>query len=141
MPDRNDVTRWAEAWIQHWNSRDARAVLDRYREDVRFESPMAEAVAGSALVEGKATLQRYLTLTLTRFRTLHFELERIIWDPELKDLAIVYVAEIDGQRKRGCELVTFDDAGQVMRGESCFGATDDRSRPVRHDDSDVNDRM
>ena len=126
MPDRNEVTRWAEAWIQHWNSRDARAVLDRYREDVRFESPMAEALAGSALVEGKAALRDYLALALGRFRTLHFELERVIWDPELNDLAIVYVAEIDGQRKRGCELVTFDDSGQVMRGESCFGAAHDK---------------
>lgn len=126
MADRNDVTRWAESWIKLWNRGDVAGVLERYREDVRFESPVAEAITGSSLVEGKTALGRYLDLAIGECRALHFELDRVIWDPELNDLAIIYIAEIDGQRRRGCELVTFDASGQVMRGEACYGVQHDR---------------
>ena len=132
MPNRAEVTRWAEAWIELWNGRDVEALLEHYRDDVRFESPMAEALAGSALVEGKVALRRFWTLALDRFRDLHVDLERVLWDPEQNELAIVYRAALDGRHQRACELVTFDAFGKVIRGEACYGVRQDGEQVGDH---------
>ncbi len=119
--DRAQVIAWAEQWIAHWNARHLDAMLAHYRDDVRFESPIAEVVMSAGLVEGKAALRRYWTLALEQVAWRHFELERVVWDPEQQEAAIVYAAERDGVRIRGCELVAFDASGHVFRGEACFG--------------------
>jgi ketosteroid isomerase-like protein len=118
---RKDIARWAQEWIHRWNDRDVEAMLARYREDVRFESPMAELVTGSALIEGKAALRTYWQRALERIRPVQFELERTIYDPHARELAIVYVAELDGRRTRVCELFAFDAAGQVIRSDAWYG--------------------
>lgn len=120
--DRDHVARWAQHWIDHWNERDVDAMLARYRDDVRFESPVASLLTGSALIEGKAALRRYWTLALDRIRPVQFELERTIWDPDAREAAIVYVVAIDGRRTRVCELIAFDTAGQVIRSDAWYGA-------------------
>jgi hypothetical protein len=118
---RNDAASWAQAWIDLWNDHDLEGMLAQYREDVRFVSPMAELVTGSALVEGKAALRDYWRLALSRIRPVQFELERTIYDPEMRELAIVYVAELDGRRTRVCELIAFDSAGQVICSDAWYG--------------------
>lgn len=125
IADRTQIERWAHEWIAHWNARDVEAMLTHYRDDVRFESPMARELTGSALIEGKAALRRYWTQALDEIRVLRFELERVIWDPHLREAAIVYRADLDGQVLRCCELLTFDMAGQVIRGDACYGAAVD----------------
>jgi steroid delta-isomerase len=120
--EQEHVTAWARAWIDGWNARDVEGLLTHYRDDVRFESPVAETVTGSPLVEGKDALRRYWTAALDRMDGLQFDLERVIWDAARHELAIVYVARLQGRRRRACELVVFDAAGQVIRGEACYGA-------------------
>ena len=119
--DRAEVIAWAETWIAHWNARDLDAMLAHYRDDVRFESPIAEQVLGAGLVEGKAALRRYWTLALALVSWRRFTLERVVWDPERQEAGIVYAAERDGQRIRCCELIAFDASGHIIRGEACIG--------------------
>jgi ketosteroid isomerase-like protein len=119
---REDIARWAQEWIDWWNDRDIDAMLAHYREDVRFESPIAELVTGSALVEGKTALRTYWQRALERIRPAQFVLERTIYDPDTRELAIVYVAELDGRRTRVCELIAFDAAGRVIRSDAWYGA-------------------
>jgi pimeloyl-ACP methyl ester carboxylesterase len=122
MFSRRQAMRWAELWVTCWNDGDLDTVLTLYRDDVRFESPLAEAVTGSALVEGKDALRRYWTAAMADLRSIRLTLERVVWDGGERELAIVYRATLGRSLVRGCELVTFDVAGRVIRGEACFGS-------------------
>jgi hypothetical protein len=119
--ERSDIARWAQAWIDRWNAGDVDAMLAHYRDDVRFESPMAELVTGSAVVEGRAALREYWERALARIRPVQFQLERTIFDPLVRELAIVYMAELDGRLTHVCELIAFDTAGQVIRSDAWYG--------------------
>ncbi len=55
---------------------------------------------------------------MTRAEVVAFAL----WDPEGRELAIVYVCDADGARSRVCEMPAFDDEGRVARGEVMRGA-------------------
>ncbi|MGB5697802.1 MAG: hypothetical protein WBM46_19280 [Polyangiales bacterium] len=36
-------------------------------------------------------------------------------------IVIVYIADIDGRRKRACEFMQFDDAGKIVAAEAMHG--------------------
>jgi hypothetical protein len=36
-------------------------------------------------------------------------------------LTIVYTADVDGARLRGCDLLTLDDDSRIISGEPCVG--------------------
>jgi hypothetical protein len=122
MLTRKQAIKWAEHWITSWNDGDLERVLSLYREDVRFESPLAEAATGSPLVEGKAALRRYWSSAPYGIRSVRLQLERAIWDPVERELAIVYVAQLTETRLRGCELITLDIGARAVRGLACFGS-------------------
>ena len=122
MFNRWQAMRWAEFWVTCWNEHDLEKVLSLYRDDVRFESPLAGAVIGTSLVEGKDALRQYWSQGRYGIRSMRLNLERALWDPYSRELAIVYVAELEGTRLRGCDLITLDAAGRVVRGEACFGS-------------------
>jgi hypothetical protein len=49
------------------------------------------------------------------------ELERVSWDPETRELTIVYAIDLGADRLHGCDLVTLDIEGRVVLGEPCVG--------------------
>jgi hypothetical protein len=59
------------------------------------------------------------------------ELERVAWDPETRELTIVYVSDLGGTRLYGCDLVTLDIDGRVVLGEPCVSCVVDE--PARED--------
>jgi SnoaL-like domain len=123
MLTRRQITRWAELWISCWNDRDVETLLTYFRDDVRFESPLAEGVTGSPVLEGRDALRRYWTETFRGMSGLRFDLERVIWDPAAQEVAVVYAATLEGIRIRGCGLFVLDDRGRITRGEACYGST------------------
>ena len=68
--------RFAELWIDAWNSRDVEAVLAHFAEDVVFTSPTAERFApgNSGTVHGKDELRAYWNRALDGNPDLRFEL-------------------------------------------------------------------
>lgn len=119
---RGDVDAYVAAWIDAWNRRDIEAVLEHFADDVTFTSPVAATVTGNATVRGKDALRAYWQAALARIAKLVFTLNHALWDPERRELAIVYERDADGGRSRVCELLTFGGAGQVVRGEVMHGA-------------------
>ena len=114
--------RFAEAWIAAWNRRDLEAILAHFADDAEFVSPRAAKVTGNAFVRGQAALRDYWSRRSAEVKSLHFELERTLWDARETTLTVVYVSTVDGNRVRACEFMRFDAAGRVRRGEAMYGA-------------------
>jgi hypothetical protein len=58
------------------------------------------------------------------------EFDEVAWDPESREITVVYVADFAGTRVRGCDLVQLDSTGRVIAGEPCVGSiVEDELRP------------
>jgi len=117
-----DPVRYGAHWVAAWNRRDIDAILADYGEDAVFISPRALAITGCAELHGKAALESYWRRASAAIASLHFSPEHSFWDPECRALAILYRAEIDGQRLYAAEFVELDEAGLIRRGEAIYGA-------------------
>lgn len=118
---REQYEAYAAAWAEDWNRRDVEAVLARFDDDVVFTSPTAAAVVGTPVVRGKDALRTYWAAALGRITSLRFAVDRVVWDPALRELAVVYTSTIDGQTKRVSENLTFDGAGRIVVAEVFHG--------------------
>jgi limonene-1,2-epoxide hydrolase len=116
-----DARRFAVWWAEAWNNRDMESVLAYFDQEVVFTSPTALAVVGVPTVHGKEELRAYWMAALNRIKSLHFKLDRILWDPERRELAIIYTSEVDGTTKRVSENLTFDQAGRIVTAEVFHG--------------------
>jgi uncharacterized protein (TIGR02246 family) len=118
---RYEATAFASDWAAAWNERDAERVLGYFREDCTFTSPTALAVVGAATVRGKTALRAYWSKALERIGSLRFEIDRVIWDAVTREIAIIYVSDIDGRRKLVSENLTFGPDGLVASAEVFHG--------------------
>jgi len=121
---REEAMTFAAHWAAAWNARDVERVLGLFSEDVSFTSPTALVVAGTATVRGKAALREYWTTAMTRIATLQFSIDRVVWDAASRELAIVYVADIDGRTKRVSENLTFGADGLIVSAEVFHGVAE-----------------
>ena len=120
---RTDAEKFAVDWAEAWNRRDAEAVLAHFRDDIVFTSPTALAVTGSAVVRGKDALRAYWMMALARIGSIRFSVVRVLWDATGRELAIVYVADIDGRTRTVSENLVFGDDGRVVTAEVFHGIT------------------
>jgi SnoaL-like domain len=112
----------ANEWVRLWNARDVEGVLRHYHDRVVFRSPLAVRVAGTPVLDGKAALRAYWTQAVSGLTTLHFALDHVLWDPDQRELAVIYDATLNERQLRGCELMRLDEAGLVVRGEALYGS-------------------
>jgi hypothetical protein len=113
---------FAETWIAAWNRRDVEAVLEHFAEDAQFVSPVARNVVGRPVLRNKNELTDYWRGALDRISILEFKLDHASWDERRRELNVVYDANLNGERKRACEIMQFDVAGRQIRGEALYGA-------------------
>jgi hypothetical protein len=57
-----------------------------------------------------------------RISSLEFKLDHAVWDERRRELSVVYEANLNGERKRACEIMQFDTSGRQIRGEALYGA-------------------
>src|SRR5574341_372121 len=107
--NRAEIDAFVAEWIDAWNRRDIEAVLSHFADEVTFTSPAA-AITGSATVRGKDAVREYWQAALARSAKLVFRLDRALWDPVRREVAVVYERDADGSRSRVCEILGFDDA-------------------------------
>jgi SnoaL-like protein len=113
---------FAESWIAAWNRRDVDAVLAHYADTAQFVSPVAGNFVGRPILRDKKELEHYWRAALARISTLEFKLDHAAWDDRRHELNVVYEANLNGQRKRACEIMQFDASGREIRGEALYGA-------------------
>jgi ketosteroid isomerase-like protein len=119
--NREEVEIFARQWADAWNNRDVEKVLEHFHEDVIFTSPTALAVVGRPTVNGKAALRAYWVKALNRIETIRFSIERLVWDPQRGELAIIYMSEINGKSKKVSENLIFNQNGLVVTAEVFHG--------------------
>jgi hypothetical protein len=113
---------FAESWIAAWNRRDIEAVLAHFAEEAQFVSPVACNFVGRPVLQNKKELEEYWRAALKRISILEFRLDHATWDERRRELNVVYEANLNGERKRACEIMQFDAAGLQIRGEALYGA-------------------
>lgn len=113
---------FAETWIASWNRRDVEAVLAHFADEVQFVSPVASNLVGRSVLRNKKELGEYWRAALDRVSNLEFELDHAIWDERRRELTVIYEANLNGERKRACEIMEFDASGRQIRGEAFYGA-------------------
>jgi hypothetical protein len=113
---------FAREWVDAWNRLDVEAVLAHFDDVACFTSPRAAVRVGTSTVEGKEALRAYWNASTALITSLRFTLDYTMWDPDRRELVIVYTAEINGQRNRACEFLRFGDAGLAVAGEAMYGA-------------------
>jgi steroid delta-isomerase len=118
---REQAVTFANEWAAAWNARAVERVLSHFSDDVTFRSPTALAVVGVATVQGKAALRAYWMKALERIGSLHFTVDRVAWDAAARELAIIYVSDVDGRAKRISENLTFGTDGLVVSTEVFHG--------------------
>lgn len=118
---REEAQAFAMEWAAVWNDLDVERVLAHFDDHVLFTSPTALAVVGVSTVRGKQALRAYWNAALARISSLKFVVERVLWDGESRELAIIYVSEINGRKKRTSENLTFGPNGLVVSAEVFHG--------------------
>jgi steroid delta-isomerase len=109
-------------WIAAWNRRDVDAVLVHYSEIAQFVSPVASNLVGRPILRDKKELEHYWRTALAPIASLEFKLDHAAWDERRRELNVVCEANLNGERKRACEIMQFDASGRQIRGEALYGA-------------------
>lgn len=123
--NRARMAQYAAQWAADFGARDLEKILAHYAEDVRFESPVAQRVAGQAMLAGKAALRAYFARALAGTGSIAFEIEDLVCDEAAARLAILYRSTIDGARRQTvCETVRFDAEGLVVESRVYYGAAE-----------------
>ena len=121
MLTRRQAIRWAELWLTCWNDRDFDTLLAMHRDDARFG--IWRAGNGSApQLDRKEAMKRHWAAIPFGLHSVPAELDEVAWDPESREITVVYVADFDFSRVRGCDLITLDATGRVIAGEPCVGS-------------------
>ena len=120
---REDVEAFVAAWADAWNARAIERVLEHFHENVVFTSPTALAVVGSATVRGKEALRAYWTAALARINSLRFSVGRVVWDPALREVGIIYTSTVDGNSRKVSENLRFNENDEVVAAEVFYGVT------------------
>jgi hypothetical protein len=88
----------------------------------KLVSPAARNIVGRAVLRDKVELAGYWRSALERIKTIEFTLGHAAWDERRRELNVVYEANLDGERKRACEIMQFDALGRQIRGDALYGA-------------------
>jgi ketosteroid isomerase-like protein len=121
LTDPNFAHEFASNWIKNWNNRDVEAVLSHFDDDCIFESPLGKTYAGSPVIRGKQALRSYWLAALDRIKSLKFELESAVWDPNERTLVVFSIAHLDERTMRACEAMVFAPNGRQRIGRAYYG--------------------
>ena len=97
-------------------------MLAHFAEGAQFVSPMARNFVGRPVLQNKKELENYWRGALEGISILEFKLDHATWDERHRELNVVYEANLNGERKRACEIMQFDASGRQIRGEAFYGA-------------------
>jgi hypothetical protein len=79
-------------------------------------------LVGRPILRNKQELENYWRTALARISALEFKHDHAAWDERRLELNVIYEANLNGERKRACEIMQFDTAGRQVRGEALYGA-------------------
>lgn len=104
--------KFAEEWMNAWNSHDLEDILSHYAENIEVTTPMiALATDGKeSTLKGKEAVREYWGKALNKFPDLHFELIRST--AGVDSVALFYKSIMN---KYAVEVMFFDDEGKINK--------------------------
>lgn len=103
--------RFAQNWIDAWNSHDLDRILAHYDDDVVLSSPVAHERLGDAALRGKPALRAYFARGLQAYPDLRFDLIETFWGVE----TIVVLYRNNHRGSKTAEVMLLNPAGKVVR--------------------------
>src|SRR5262245_14610766 len=110
--DRNFAERFAQEWVDAWNSHDLDRILSHYSDDFAFSSPRIVELMGepTGTLIGKSAIRPYWAKALALTPDLRFELHTILTGI---DSLVLYYKSSAG--RLAAEAFEFDERGIVRK--------------------------
>jgi len=107
-----EVKKFAEKWIESWNSHDLEDIMKHYAEDIEITTPMIKLAGGieSGSLQGKEQVKAYWKKALDKIPDLHFELVDVT--SGVDSVALYYKSVMN---KMAIEVMFFDENGLVKK--------------------------
>jgi hypothetical protein len=120
MFTRRQAIRWAELWLSCWNDGDFDTLLAMHTDGVRFGEWGGHSF-GESRIDRKEAMKRHWAAIPFGLHAVPAELDEVAWDPESREITVVYVADFGSSRVRGCDFVALDATDRIIAGEPCMG--------------------
>jgi ketosteroid isomerase-like protein len=113
MITRERAVKFAEEWIDAWNSHELNKILSHYSDDFEMSSPRIIQIMNepSGMLKGKDNVRRYWEKSLIQSPNLRFALKEVLVGAE--SLVIYYNNLTRG--KKAAEVFFFNSDGRVSR--------------------------
>lgn len=107
-----DARRFADEWLQAWNSHDLDAIMSHYAPDVVLTSPAAAKLLNVATgtIHGREALRGYFKQGLEIFPNLKFEVLDIMWG--ISSIILYYTNQ---KSTRTGEFMELDARQKIVR--------------------------
>ena len=117
--DRQFAERFAEEWIEPWNSHDLDRILAHYSDDFEFSSPRIVELMGepTGTLAGKGAIRPYWAKALARTPKLKFELHTVLIG--INSLVLYYRGSTG---RSAAEVFEFDERGVVRKSAAHYDA-------------------
>ena len=116
--ERQFAERFAEEWIDAWNSHDLDRILAHYADDFEFSSPKIVELMNdrTGTLTGKDAIRPYWAKALARTPDLKFELRTILTG--INSIVLHYKGSAG---RLAAEVFEFGDHGLVKRSSAHYG--------------------
>ena len=107
-----EAKRFAEHWVEAWNSHDLDAILSHYAHDLEMTTPMIRSILGiqSGTLRGKKAVGDYWRAALEKVPDLKFSLIEVTAGV---GVVSIYYNSIAG--RKAIETFFFNEEGKVCR--------------------------
>jgi ketosteroid isomerase-like protein len=115
----NQAEKFAQAWVDSWNSHDLDRIMSHYSDDFEMTSPFIVRLMNqpTGTIKGKENVRAYWAKALERLPDLHFDLIEVL--ASVDSITIYYHAVLG---KRAVEVLFFDENGKVKRGVAHYNS-------------------
>ena len=104
--------RFAQDWVNAWNSHDIDRILNHYDDEIILISPVAlKLLGGDGRVHGKSALRNYFLRGLAAYPDLRFDLTGVLWGVET--IVVSYSNNVRGNKT--AEVMQISPTGKVLR--------------------------
>ncbi|MFH6991327.1 nuclear transport factor 2 family protein [Flavobacterium sp. FlaQc-48] len=107
-----NAEKFANEWIESWNSHDLEDIMKHYSDDLEITTPMIKLAGGieSGSLQGKEQVKAYWQKALIKIPDLHFELIEVT--SGVNSVALYYKSVMN---KRAVEVMFFNENGLVNK--------------------------
>lgn len=109
---KNDINKFANDWIESWNSHDLDRILSHYSDDFEITTPMIKVALGieTGTLKGKDKIRNYWSAAFKKVPDLFFELKEVTKNVE--SMAIYYKSVLG---KMAIEVMFFNEEGKINK--------------------------